>query len=74
MAADRNQVEVAKVLLGYKPDINAQDLTGSTALHYACICEHLEFIKLLLNNGASIEIVDNDGNKAGDLFDISTLL
>ena len=33
-------------------DINCKDKWDSTPLYYACLCGHIEIVKILLNNGA----------------------
>lgn len=37
------------LVLHYKPNINAQDMSGRSALHLACIGAKHEFIELLLS-------------------------
>src|SRR5690606_35991097 len=42
-------------------DINAQDVHGRTALHYACMREKPEAVQQLLGAGADDTIFDDDG-------------
>ena len=42
-------------------DVNAQDKTGFTPLHYACALHNFNLAKLLIENGANIEIKDFKG-------------
>lgn len=44
-------------------DINAQDMDGRTALHCACADGAEEVVKLLVAEGARMDIPDNDGYK-----------
>ena len=41
--------------------INQKNIRGFTALHYACYNGNIKLIKLLVNNGADINIVNNNG-------------
>ena len=41
--------------------INQKNKAGFTALHYACYNGNIKLIKLLVNNGADINIVNNNG-------------
>ncbi len=49
-------------------DVNTQDATGNTALHYAIFREDRKLIKLLLNHGADEDIKNNNDQ---DCIDIS---
>jgi ankyrin repeat protein len=43
-------------------DIHAKDAsTGQTALHKAAVCGHVDIITLLLDQGVSVNEVDNEG-------------
>jgi ankyrin repeat protein len=39
-----------------------QDADGQTPLHYACNCEHVSVVRILLESGADTSILDSDGN------------
>ena len=41
--------------------INQKNITGFTALHYACYNGNIKLIKLLVNYGADINIISNNG-------------
>ena len=41
--------------------INQKNKAGFTALHYACYNGNIKLIKILVNNGADIDIVNNNG-------------
>lgn len=61
-ASDRGDIRVLKFLVEDRSaDVNFQDNTGQTALHYAVSCSHEEICKYLVNNGARINIQDEDG-------------
>jgi len=47
------QRNIAEILLKRKVDINKPDVTGRTALHWAVDNNDLEFVELLLENGAN---------------------
>ena len=51
--------------LGAAP--NAQNVDGSTPLHMACACEHLELAKLLCAHGADAGVRDADGQTPAEL-------
>lgn len=61
-ASDRGDAELGELLLnaGAVALLNAQDDIGMTALHYAVVSQHVEFIPLLIQRGANIHIKDND--------------
>ena len=51
-------------------DINAKDLTGMNALHYACYFGRNKVVKLLLDNGAEVNEVNRDGKTSLDLVEV----
>jgi ankyrin repeat protein len=55
VAAIYKQEEVAKLLISYGADVNAQDETGKTALFYATENANLKITKLLLTNKANVQ-------------------
>lgn len=61
LAADKNNVEMVKLLLSYKPPINGLDDDGHSALTWACIHQNFPIMELLLNARADIDIPDEDG-------------
>ncbi|TGZ53653.1 uncharacterized protein [Temnothorax longispinosus] len=54
-AAKNKQEEVAKLLISYEADINAQDKTGKTPIFYAIENADLKITKLLLTNRANVK-------------------
>ncbi|XP_018572886.1 serine/threonine-protein phosphatase 6 regulatory ankyrin repeat subunit C-like [Anoplophora glabripennis] len=56
---------MGKILMSsVKIDINKTDPDGNTALMFACIYRHEDFVKELLNKGAEPEIVNMKGQRA----------
>lgn len=55
-------MEVALLLLEYKPNVNALDKDGCTALALACREGHHEIASALLNAGAYVNIQDRAGD------------
>lgn len=69
IAVDRGHLALAEALVERGADVNHKDSDGLTALHYACLCENPEMIKMLIKKGADENAVDNDGSKPKDYFD-----
>jgi ankyrin repeat protein len=64
-AVDRGDYRLTSLLLECPLiDVNAQDNEGQTALHIATACDHTSIIKLLIDAGADVNIVDVHGNVA----------
>jgi len=57
-----NHVEVVSLLLEHKPNVNALDKDGCTALAIACREGHHEIANALLNAGAYVNIQDRVGD------------
>jgi ankyrin repeat protein len=55
VATKNKQEEVAKLLISYGADVNAQDETGKTPVVYATENADLKITKLLLTNEANIK-------------------
>lgn len=67
-ASDRGDIHMLKFLVEDRSaDVNFQDNTGQTALHYAVSCSHEEICKYLVDKGARINIQDDDGVTALDM-------
>ena len=61
IAAFNNRVDVVKILIANKADVNAQANNGATPLHLAAAKGNKDIIELLLANKANIDAVDHDG-------------
>ena len=59
-------LEVVKVLLEARAEVNATDDEGATPLHRVSFQGHFEVAKALLEAGADLEIRDKYGNSAED--------
>ncbi|MBN8827690.1 MAG: ankyrin repeat domain-containing protein [Sphingobacteriia bacterium] len=55
----KNRLKMLKILLVARTDLNAQDLNGSTPLHYAIKKNNIKAVELLLTNNPDLEIKDN---------------
>ncbi|CAK4707107.1 unnamed protein product [Aphanomyces euteiches] len=69
VAAQKNNVEMAILLLKYGVNVNAQNKLGSTALHLACKQGFTEIIRILIDHHADFGILDT-ANKAP--FEVAT--
>lgn len=58
IACRESLLEIAIMLIEANVDLDAQDITGKTALHF---CTHPDFIELLCDEGANPNICDNMG-------------
>jgi ankyrin repeat protein len=60
-AASHGYVEIAKLLLAERADVNAKASKGDAPLHYAVRNGHKETMQLLLSNNADVDIQDGIG-------------
>ena len=60
-AADDDRLDVARVLVENKANVNAKDLVNVTPLHYACRNGDLAMASLLIEHGANVLAADSDG-------------
>ncbi len=80
LSAEKGYIDIVKILINKKININAIDYEGNTALISACRYSQSQSALFLINQGADIFITNNDGNNAfmtacqNDLTDISELL
>jgi hypothetical protein len=61
IAAFSDRIEVAKLLIANKADVNAQASNGATPLHLAAAKGNKDIVELLLASKADINAVDHDG-------------
>lgn len=61
-AASAGHVDIIKLLLQHKADVNAQSSTGNTPLMYACAGGHVEAVKELLEKKANVEDHNENGH------------
>ncbi|KAH6561403.1 hypothetical protein BASA50_009506 [Batrachochytrium salamandrivorans] len=73
-AADRDYLDLAKLLLEHGIQVNAQDNTGLTPLHYALIVESRQMVDLLVHTGhARTDIADKEGETPLDMASVDLL-
>ena len=58
----KGNVEIAKFALDYGANVNFQDSSGYTLLHFCALNKYSELTDLLLENGADVNIRDEHGN------------
>ena len=63
-----NKIYMTKIILAYKPDVNAKNIYGNTPLHIAAINRNQEIIPLLIANGADINIKNKYNQSASDII------
>lgn len=59
-SVQKNNLQCAQILLGFKASVDLQDTDGNSALHVACGQGHAAMVRLLLDRGASLTIVTNE--------------
>ncbi|XP_067002811.2 ankyrin repeat domain-containing protein 6 [Anabrus simplex] len=65
VAASNDDLNTMRVVLEHRQDLlDAQDLYGRTALHVAAEHGHQYCLRLLLEYGANLDVVDNEGYTA----------
>jgi ankyrin repeat protein len=64
-AASNGDVEILKLLLKAKPNLEATDSTKRTALHYSVYSSKLEVVRLLVEAGASVFARDQQNQTPG---------
>lgn len=61
-AVNENEIEKVKKFILVGADVNLKDKCGMTALHFAAQVQSVEIASMLINSGAKIDEVDNNGN------------
>lgn len=57
-----NPEKVIDILIKYGVDINLQNSTGTSPLHFCVYHSNVEIAKILIQKGATIDIQDENGN------------
>lgn len=72
-AYNHGQADVIRLLLKYDADVNAKSHDGSTPIMYAVGYDHnshcFESTKFLLENGADLELMNNNGVSMANMFE-----
>ncbi|KAJ8356138.1 hypothetical protein SKAU_G00189320 [Synaphobranchus kaupii] len=64
---DRTSLHIVDFLTQNSGNLNKQTAKGSTALHYCCLTDNVECLKLLLRGKASVDIANESGETALDI-------
>uniref|UniRef100_A0A673BQV8 ArfGAP with SH3 domain, ankyrin repeat and PH domain 2b n=1 Tax=Sphaeramia orbicularis TaxID=375764 RepID=A0A673BQV8_9TELE len=64
---DRNSLHIVDFLAQNSGNLDKQTSRGSTALHYCCLTDNSECLKLLLRGKASVSITNEAGETALDI-------
>jgi ankyrin repeat protein len=60
-AAKRGDTAAVRTLLRHRPDVNAPDVDGATALHWAAERDNVDTVDLLVRAGADVRIANRYG-------------
>ncbi|XP_061478802.1 arf-GAP with SH3 domain, ANK repeat and PH domain-containing protein 2 isoform X3 [Rhineura floridana] len=66
-SVDRTSLHIVDFLVQNSGNLDKQTCKGSTALHYCCLTDNVECLKLLLRGKASIEIANEAGGTPLDI-------
>ncbi|XP_027702976.1 arf-GAP with SH3 domain, ANK repeat and PH domain-containing protein 2 isoform X3 [Vombatus ursinus] len=66
-SVDRTSLHIVDFLVQNSGNLDKQTGKGSTALHYCCLTDNAECLKLLLRGKASIEIANDSGETPLDI-------
>jgi ankyrin repeat protein len=56
IAVARGYVDIVKLLIDSKADVNVENAGGNTSLHMAVVHENIDLVKLLIKNKANVNI------------------
>jgi ankyrin repeat protein len=79
-AAELGRTSLVEFLLECGADVNAQDIYGSTATHYAVSGNNIEIVNILVKNGANLRLQARNGHTpvmgadTGGFFKMKTYL
>ncbi len=59
---EKDDVELAKIVIDNGANIDTKDRNGHTALHYCVYYKNYELMQYLVYNGSNVNIQDNNGN------------
>jgi ankyrin repeat protein len=62
LAARMGHIDMVKLLVAHKADVNAKDRIDDTPLHLAALDGHAEVVELLLGDRADVNAKDSDSN------------
>ncbi|KAM9435974.1 arf-GAP with SH3 domain, ANK repeat and PH domain-containing protein 2b isoform 2-T2 [Clarias gariepinus] len=65
--ADRNSLHIVDFLVQNSGNLDKQTVKGNTAVHYCCVADNSECLKLLLRSKASVSITNEAGETPLDL-------
>ncbi|XP_018121416.1 arf-GAP with SH3 domain, ANK repeat and PH domain-containing protein 2 isoform X2 [Xenopus laevis] len=66
-SVDRNSLHIVDFLVQNSGNLDKQTVKGTTALHYCCLTDNAECLKLLLRGKASTDIANDAGETALDI-------
>lgn len=61
LATEANRPAMVEFLLDCGSDVTCQDVFGETACHYAAEVNHQEILKILVERGSNLELIDSTG-------------
>ena len=74
LAAERGKLGIVELLIQNKADVNAKSHQGNTPLHRASTGEHKDLVLALIKAGASPDILNRKGTRAGGKYTTQELL
>lgn len=71
LAAAWNRLAVARRLVAFGANINAEDSAGRTPLYFAVMCEHVRMARFLIENGACVDLERKDREEGKTLLELA---